>query len=199
MMCHARSAMPRQRKRWVTGNGAHRNITCAMCHRTCFNNYTYGSGYGGGSTPGIEAHAAAVVQCMDCHDQDQSKPGYFGHMNDPEYKAVGCLGTGHPCHKVLPANLGAGGFNLTGYPTDTGEKAAHKKFVLDAIDDPLMEGANEACIACHTRIGVNITWTKMENLDFTASEDSEGVWTIPDFAASGKDVTQVNSPNEWTS
>jgi len=34
--------------------------------------------------------------------------------------------------------------------TDTGEKAAHKKFVLDAMNESLMEGANEACIACHT-------------------------------------------------
>jgi len=62
-----------------------------------------------------------------------------------------------------------------------------------------MIGTNEACIACHTRIGVNITWTKMENLDFIASEDSESVWTIPGFVASEEDVTQVNSPNECTS
>jgi hypothetical protein len=167
-----------------------------MCHRTPFNNYTYGSGYS--STAGEEAHAAAVVQCMDCHEHNQTKPGYFGHMNDPAYQAVGCVGPDHPCHKTLPANLGAGGFGLTGYTTDTGNKSAHRKFVLDAMDDPLMEGANEACLACHTRVGVNITWTKNENLEFNATEDGTGNWTIPSFAAGGENLTQVNTPNHWT-
>jgi len=62
----------------------------------------------------------------------------------------------------------------------------------------LMEGANEACIACHTRIGVNITWTKNEYLDFQASEDAAGNWSIPSFTAGGTNVTQVNSTNTWT-
>ncbi len=180
-------------------NGAHEDLTCAMCHRTLLTNYTYGSGFGSGSTPGIEAHAAAVVQCMDCHDYNKGKPGYYPHMTDPEYSGYECFGSESPCHKTAPVTFGAGGFGLTGYADDTGEKAAHKKFVLDAENETLMEGANEACIACHTRISVNITWTKKEHLDFTASEDSEGVWTISGFAASGENVTHVNSPNEWTS
>jgi len=82
--------------------------------------------------------------------------------------------------------------------TDTGERAAHKKFVLDAMNESLMAGANEACIACHTRIGVNITWTKNVYMEFTAEEDEFGNWTITGFTAGGENVTQVNSPNEWT-
>ncbi|HID20578.1 MAG TPA: hypothetical protein EYP28_06560 [Methanophagales archaeon] len=66
------------------------------------------------------------------------------------------------------------------------------------MNETLMEGANEACVSCHTRIGVNITWTKNENLDFTASEDENGIWTISGYAASGENVTQVYTSNTWT-
>ncbi|MFV9677412.1 MAG: hypothetical protein ACNYVW_07160, partial [Methanosarcinales archaeon] len=76
---------------------------------------------------------------------------------------------------------------------------AHKQFVLDAQDNSsLMEGANEACIACHTRVGVNITWTKCERMNFTAIKDETGNWTIPGFTAEGTNITHVNSSNEWT-
>ena len=180
------------------GNGVHRKLTCSMCHRTPFNNYSYGSGYGDGSTPGKEAHAAAVVQCMDCHEHNVSKPGYDAHMTDPAYNAVGCFGLGHPCHKTFPIYLGAGGFGLTDYPDDTGERAAHLDFVNDSIDDPLMEGANEACIACHTRIGVNITWTKSTTLHFNANETHDGTWIIDDFTAHGQNETFSTYKNNWT-
>ena len=46
---------------------------------------------------------------------------------------------------------------------------------------------------------MNITWTKNKNLEFHASEDETGVWTIPRFAAGGSDVTYVNTSNAWTS
>ena len=87
---------------------------------------------------------------------------------------------------------------MTPFNSDNGTEAAHKQFVLDAMEDDLMEGTNEACVACHTRVGVNITWTKNEYLEFTATEGSEGNWTIPGFAAGGENVTQVNSSNSWT-
>jgi hypothetical protein len=193
-------------------NGAHRYLTCAMCHRTPFTNYTYGSGEGNGSTPGEEAHAAATVQCMHCHGIYEDTTQLWHHWTDePEYddECGRCHG-GHggdygPTRGYIDF-ISAGGFGIEdpanpGHnttDTDTGEKAAHKKFVLDAIEEQLMDGANEACIACHTRIGVNITWTKREYLDFHASEDAAGNWSIPGFTAGGTNVTQVNTTNEWT-
>ena len=216
-------------------NGAHRNLTCAMCHRTPFNtiynptsghyepesSITYARGhYNIGSkvydpTPGEEAHAASVVECMDCHgvyyDNPSGSGGIWNHQSEREYVPGWCS----KCHGSDLNDgdfISAGGFGLnttvpdegwigiTYFPgyNDTGEKAAHKKFVLDAIENPLMEGANEACIACHTRIGVNITWTKNEYLEFTATEDGTGNWTIPGFTAGGTNITYVNSSNEWT-
>ena len=180
-------------------NGVHKDLTCAMCHRTPFTGDTYALGhyYIGDDyyapTPGQEAHAASTVECMDCHDGAGDKGTL--HWLDREY-----VGRCEDCHHGNYAAdfIAAGGFNLTPYSSDTGTKAAHKKFVLDAMNESLMEGANEACIACHTRIGVNITWTKRVYLDFHASEDAAGNWTIPSFTAGGENVTQVNTSNTWT-
>jgi hypothetical protein len=190
-------------------NGAHRNLTCAMCHRTCFNmtynpstgkyekspGFIYASGKGDGSTAGMEAHAAATIECMDCHGFDHVyiPTPYWTHWNYEEYNDC------NACHHdPWIGEITAGGFGMTDYPDDTGEKAAHRKFVNDSIDEPLMEGANEACIACHTRVGVNITWTKRVYLEFNASEDAAGNWTIPGFTAGGTNITQVNTSNTWT-
>ena len=196
-------------------NGAHESLTCSMCHRSVFTDITYargsydpGSGSGGSyqpATPGEEAHAASTVECMHCHGIWHDKD-VWKHKSYPEYKgecdSCHLSGTGMGQYDFISA----GGFGIEdpGNPghnttdTDTGEKAAHKKFVLDAIDEPLMDGANEACIACHTRIGVNIEWTKKENLNFIAIEDGYGVWVVSDLQASGENVTQVNTPNAWT-
>jgi len=179
-------------------NGAHRNLTCAMCHRTPFHNtynpssghyeatsnYTYASGEGGGSTPGKEAHAAATIECMDCHGI-KLDGGHFKHTEDPEYDSgnENCW----KCHGTSPSNaksrgewdfISAGGFGFdttttdSGKPyPDTGEKAAHLKFVLDAINDTTMKGANEACIACHTHIAVKLNWTHARSLEFDIGLD----------------------------
>ncbi|MFZ2071966.1 MAG: hypothetical protein WAV32_10345 [Halobacteriota archaeon] len=168
-----------------TGETGYGKFECGYCHRIS-ELYTYASGYGTGSIPGKEAHAASAIPCMHCH----SGKGAHGEAFTNE----DCL----KCHNMVIADVDAGGFGLGENASDTGEKAAHMKFVLDAMNNSLMEGANEACIACHTRIGVNITWTKNEYLDFTAEEDAAGNWTIPGFTAGGENVTQVNTSNAWT-
>ena len=72
----------------------------------------------------------------------------------------------------------AGGFGLTDFdnmsayyywrtwPNDTGRYAAHRQFVLDAMNDTTMAGANEACIACHTHVAVKLNWTHVRSLTF---------------------------------
>jgi hypothetical protein len=135
---------------------------------------------------------------MICHDYETQ--GHLDYTHDYIDAAVNCKA----CHPGFFGSGGspfpptAGGFNLTTDPEDSGAKAAHKPFVVDSKDSELMIGPNEACITCHTRVGVSITWTKRENLNFNATEDADGVWTIQSFTASGENVTQVNSPNEWT-
>ena len=200
--CHADVAEEMQSE----ANGAHRNLTCAMCHRTCFNNTynpitghyepgsskTYASGESSGSTPGKEAHAAAVIECMDCHGINDAGSGYPDHTDYPEYDTS--YDNCDKCHwdTVLDFEISAGGFGLDVEDGDTGENAAHKKFVLDAIDDDTMSGANEACIACHTMIAVKLNWTHARSLEFDVGLDSPvttetGVhnWTMSEWSVNG--------------
>ena len=173
----------------MASTGAHKDFPCENCHRTDADVRAYASEEGAGTG----AHAASVEDCMICHDFECD-----GNYIHDYIAAADCLA----CHPMLlPEQLyppTAGGFNLTNAPNDSGTKAAHKAFIVDSKNSTLMTGTNEACIACHTRVGVNITWTKNENLEFTVTEDSEGNWTIPSFAAGGENVTQVNSLNTWT-
>jgi hypothetical protein len=106
-------------------------------------------------------------------------------------------GNNVPCEKCH-ADIGDEMASTGAHANIKCEGCHNLQFVRDSMDEPLMEGANEAGSACHTRIGVNITWTKNEYLEFTVTEDSEGNWTIACFAAGGENVTQVNSSNSWT-
>jgi hypothetical protein len=166
------------------GNGVHvsMNKTC-LCHRVPGTGVADGDGTGN-SNLGTKAHAAATIACMICHEQGTSYPHAGGFNQSAVYAS-----TGVPAGERYYYNHSDG----TG-----GEHAAHNAFINQAIKDTLMEDSNEACIACHTRVGVNITWTKNEYLEFTAEEDEFGNWTIPGFAAGGENVTYVNSSNAWT-
>ncbi len=167
---------------------------------TSFDTYTYASGDGTGAEPGKEAHAASTVACMYCHSGNESGRidliEYCGvcHHPDPEKKLLiahelNINYTPSPigdedCYRCHAATTGhihqaayhvppAGGFNLTTDATDTGEMAAHKTFVMNAISNPDMEDANEACIACHTHIAVKINWTHRYSLEFNCTPEFE--------------------------
>jgi len=135
----------------------------------------------GGTTPGTTAHAAATIACMICHEQGTTYP-FAGGFNQSAVEAS--AGKSSPYYYNHSDGSG-------------GEHAAHNAFIGQAIKGDLMEDSNEACIACHTRVGVNITWTKNEYLEFIAYENETGVWNVSDFAAGGTNVTQVNSSNTW--
>ena len=147
--------------------------------------YTYGSGDGSGATPGKQAHAASTIPCMYCHSGgSQGIAGNHG-SGAAGFDCLSCHGNPHEgrytnaedcrrCHanaitKGVYDVPPAGGFNLTANSSDTGELAAHKTFVMNSISNPQMEDANEACIACHTGIPVNITWKHAHDLNFTAT------------------------------
>jgi len=154
-------------------------------------------------TPGKEAHAASTVPCMYCHSGNKAGPVPFSHGGvigcfchgtedggDPYYfhgdrfytgtssdeRAETCLkchGTGYGDKKAPMYIPPAGGFGLTANTSDTGELAAHKTFVMNSISNPDMEDANEACIACHTKIPVKINWTHRYSLEFNATPEFE--------------------------
>ncbi|OFV68273.1 MAG: hypothetical protein SCAL_000913 [Candidatus Syntrophoarchaeum caldarius] len=212
-----------------SGETGYGRMECGYCHRlfpiyrqnASFTNYTYASGDGTGSTPGKEAHAASTVPCMYCHSGDKSgvtpihaasfncwschqapnqnpnnRPAHEGaYTNNEDCRRCHANAATGDVYYIPPA----GGFNLTINTSDTGSLAAHKKFVLDSIENvTMMEDANEACIGCHTGVGVNISWTKNVVLEFSASENETGSWSIPDFSAAGSNVTASTYQNNWT-
>jgi len=180
-------------------SGPHVNMKCWYCHRTGnLTGYTYASGDGGGAIAGEEAHAASTVECMACHEgfvdnaQDVKNclSCHFGatSVHPVEWRDPSICGD---CHvtgggSAHGKSLEAGGFNLTVNSSDTGSAAAHWAFVNDSIhNSDLMEGANEACIACHTHVAIDINWTKEYNMALTATADHEGNWTVGDFKSEG--------------
>ena len=155
---------------------------CGACHRVDLSeiNYTFGSGDGTGSTPGEEAHAAAVISCMVCH-QINNSGGY-------------------------PA---AGGFNLSSFDVSTpfqytnatnpGTNAAHNAFIAQAIADDTLQDSNEACIACHTMIGVKLNWTHARSLEFDVGVgDTQTTPTgVHNWTMSNWDVNGTASATVW--
>jgi len=161
-----------------------------------FETYTYA--YANGTTtvePGKEAHAATTVPCMYCHSGNLTGTGWHsttGSWSDclschgpsgswPKHGNAKYFDSSDDCkrchasvydditHHVPPA----GGFNLTTDTADTGELAAHKTYLMNAISNPDMEDANEACIACHTHIPVKINWTHRYSLEFSCVPEFE--------------------------
>jgi len=152
-------------------------------------------------TPGKEAHAASTVPCMYCHSGNKAgpvpfphnsydhcechwdtKPFYFhggrfytgrGSPHTPGEACLKCHGTGYGGTESPMYIPPAGGFGLTANASDTGELAAHKTFIERSIEDPNMEDANEACIACHTKIPVIINWTHRYSLEFNCTPEFE--------------------------
>jgi hypothetical protein len=169
-----------------TAAGDDPDAACGACHRLAdITNpnaaMTFADGGpNGGSTPGEEAHAAAVISCMACH-QLNNTGGY-------------------------PA---AGGFNITSFSgvtspfvytnaSNPGTNAAHNAFIAEAIDDDTLQDSNEACLACHTMIGVKINWTHARSLEFDIDigdpqTTDSGVhnWTMSNWAVNGTATATV--------
>ena len=143
-------------------------VPCMYCH----------SGEDSGFVADYCSHTFTNKACW-CHGPyDGGDPHYYhgdrfytGTSDDDPGECIKCHLTGNASVRSSIYVPPAGGFNLTANSSDTGKLAAHKAFVFDAIGNPDMEDANEACIACHTGIPVRITWTHAYSLEFNASYD----------------------------
>lgn len=172
----------------IHGNGVHRNLSSpgCDCHRVNTTTTRLGTGVADGddtgSNPGTTSHAAETIACMVCHEYGTSYPFAGGFNQTIVYKGIDTSMTRY-------------WYNST---NSTGEFAAHNDFIREAINDSLMTDSNEACIACHTRIGVNITWTKSTTMWFDASETNNGTWKLTNFTAHGSNETSSSYPNNWT-
>ena len=155
--------------------GPHHNFPCKFCHNSPFSNFTF------------------RVECMDCHGAGNIS----GHWTYPLYQNNCTI-----CHYNYDIGnytdfISAGGFGLNATPEDIGNMASHIEFVLAAMNSSDMEGANEACIACHTPENVSITWIKSEymsfDVEFGDEEDEKAEYEVSNFTPSGTITTEVNS------
>jgi len=147
--------------------------------------------YGVGSkaiNPGSEYHAASLVSCLECHGGAEPL-GHYSRVLDGEATAS-C----EQCHYGSVnrwVELGAGGFGLLG-GSDTGATEAHNEFAK--TDDNLTRQktvngtsmSNGACVACHTHVAVDITYTKPDTYQFNANL-IDG--TVGGFTATGTNTS----------
>ena len=195
-----------------TGETGYGRFKCEYCHRfppirhrnTTFESYTYAS-VNADVIPGKESHAASTVPCMYCHSGDKygvrhanfatggcwdlchhadSPPPHEGrYTNDEDCRR--CHANAHTGHVYyIPP---AGGFGLTTNASDTGKNASHISFVLSAIENETMEDANEACIACHTKMSVEIWFNVTTEAKITVNNSynqSYSYWDVEEITPS---------------
>ncbi len=147
----------------TNSNGPHKNFKCEYCHRADAN-IAYASGDGSninvGNKSNWAAHAASTVACMLCHQINASSSSIL------TFSSLGAIPT-------------ASGFNDSGLSpynysnaNKPGTLEAHNDFIKDAINSTFMEDANEACVACHTHVAVELNFTHYKAMDFNVTINS---------------------------
>lgn len=129
--------------------GAHLKFSCDTCHHSPIANF--------------EFH----VECMACHGDTGNIDGHWSYTECRNCSI---------CHLIGGISrytdfISAGGFGMNTTPFDIGGMAAHEDLIRAAMDNPKMAGANEACVACHTKVNVtdvnvNIEIEKKEYMSF---------------------------------
>ena len=167
---------------------------------------------------------AAGVPCIKCHAdtyQEISQPGAVNAFHSGLDPSSGC----DSCHATAlsaeNATQGPGGqFHAAAAPLCldchntsaplmsalgaseivTGSLEVHKPFINASEQKSFLRGANEACVACHTHIGVNITWSRATTLVLNATESIDGAgnhtWAVTDMNVTGVNISKtVGNPD----
>jgi|Deesub1362B_J571_1020462.scaffolds.fasta_scaffold00259_3 hypothetical protein len=95
-------------------------------------------------------HAAELVECLYCHDTNAGQNTTW-------------------TNRPIPSN------NVTAEITQT--TAAHKPFYEAMLTETTLQGANEACIGCHTNVQVDVAITEQTGYNISATYDGTG-WTV---------------------
>lgn len=156
--CHTDIDYPSANYMHVSLNGSEPGDYCDSCHQIGTSGSSVGVTGAGGYD---EEHAAVTVECLDCHEDA------IGGMNDTWYTAG----------DEAQANADKGFINVT--------SEAHSNMTGSATDVQgawafdYLSGNNEACIACHTNITLEIYMTPGATvMNITAWENVWGNWTV---------------------
>lgn len=159
------------------------------------------------------------VPCLKCHSDILAELNQPGGVNAAHRNQTGDTTGCDACHiTTAPAKEGliqgpGGQFHAAAAPAcldchsgsgpgksaieiANGTEEVHKAFYNESLNSKFLKGANEACIACHTHINVNITWTRATTIEFTSTEkvlsDGSHSWNITNFNATGSNVTKTS-------
>lgn len=173
---------------WYDTTQAGNQVLCAKCHTDIFNELSQGP-----STSVNGLHRQQVgdnTGCDACHvttapvTQEGLVQGPGGQFHAAASPA--CL----DCHS------GNGGGGKSALEIVNGTEEVHKAFINQSVIAKFLKSSNEACISCHTHIGVNITWSRATTIEFNASEtvlsDGSHSWTVGNFDATGTNVTTTS-------
>ncbi len=151
--CHKKVAEEMEITRLL--HGPHWDLSCVTCHRYRGTGIRFAVANSTGAYPGMQAHAAYIPSCLDCH----------GGNGTWVYNVSGDLVYAPP----------ARAFNVTvtidhrkwtvisSIPFAT----AHKQFV--AYCEKVLHDENLACLACHTNYSINISFIYPEYVDVDVS------------------------------
>lgn len=156
---------------------------CEACHR---GNASITYANASSNQPGLEAHAATKADCTYCHfNTTNMRNAVHGNLSNLlGYDTSGCR-----CHNPDPnlSSFGmAGGFGFSNHPDDSGLNSTHLELILGtALDSGVYPGESEACIFCHTDVGVKFNVTTYTGYSITVSNNVAGnisEWSVSDIS-----------------
>jgi hypothetical protein len=152
---------------------AGQTLPCLYCHS--------------GSDRGlVEDHDDYSNNCCQCHENINPE------VHDGKFENQDC----YRCHgnEIVKHITPAKGLGVTTNTSDTGDRAAHMKFVLDARTMTVLEDANEACLGCHTTTKVNLSWSRLEYIAYDVTANSSGyVVSLNTSGIGGANVSFMSS------
>ncbi len=148
-----------------------------------------------GSMGGSDFWGGTTVndRCYGCHQTTGSVNAShdladsWANQNDTVHAAVAvwCI----DCHPWVESEL-------------NNSNAAHRDFYIDlnASGTSLLQKPNQACLGCHTHVGVNISWTRAEFVSYnisvnTTSQSYDVAWNTSDTL--GENATRFNSSSGY--
>ena len=189
---------------YINGSPTTYYFDCEECHTVTMNiDEYYHTGDLGEHTP---AHAATTLSCLDCHggelwgawmgDNDQNGGSDF--LAVPMHQLLDKYtkkNDGHAMH-CEKCHRGFSQLNesfIEHVDTElTHERAAHRSFFRAMQSEETgLSDANEACLGCHSRTGVNITWTRNSYVSYHVTCDKSGYnvsWNTSDNLGTNRTV-----------
>ena len=186
---------------------------CEECHSVTMN---ISSHHHNGTIDHTPAHAATTLSCLDCHGGElygKEENSSIGWYDIPMHNLADKYGqywpiTGHSslsqdCYRCHRNTSGVEGHRQSFIEHVDDEllhpRAAHRSFFLAMQgEDTQLTDANEACLGCHSRIGVNITWTRNSHVSYHVTCDKSGYnvsWNTSDNL--GTNRTVFGSTSGW--